>query len=359
MASIEDIKNCLKELNDKLMKEINDMKSEIKNVNDSVNNKLEQKLTEIRNEMTVETLHSENKIKTDVQEIINNKCLEIRNNVREDIDKKVDENIQVIKTIKDSMLGEQQKMRDCWSKISKEIDDKAEGNDSISFNSGSQKGIRDETGENIEIEREMGCNNPLFFNEIVIKPFSGNPMQCMHPVDFLNVLRDKINDLGIKTERDKLRLAKRYLEGQAWTLFSVCEHNIHKFNEFEKWLLDNYWSPQMQLRVRSEVFKPKSYNPNGGDMLSHFLYWVNKTKHLDPPLDESVLVGAIIEHYSDAHICQFQAREINTIDGMIRLIRILDRPEFRQVRDVNNGNYNNYRHDRRQRQNEVNNEQGN
>lgn len=218
--------------------------------------------------------------------------------------------------------------------------------------------VNDTLDESFLVNRNVAA----IFNDISIEPFTGLSKNGIHPVEFVKQLRYKMTKLKIPIEFDRVMFAKQYLEGQALRLFEVYENNIRTFEQFNAWVLENYWSDDMQFKVRTEIFRPRSFNPNQNDMLSHCLYWINKAKYLNPPIEENILVNTIVEHYSNEKICQIKLMQVQTIQELIRVIKILDRHNTQNMietpyRGNNNSNtrnrndryHNNYNNNRESR----------
>lgn len=184
------------------------------------------------------------------------------------------------------------------------------------------------------IEKSFVMENNLM-KDVTIKAYNGSSRSGVHPIEFLNSVKEKLVRSNIQNGADQVFYASQFLEGRAASLYTVEKDSITNFDEFERFIIDSFWSTGIQNRVRDEIFARRQYNSNNGEMLDHFINWVKKAKYLTPPIEEAYLVNTIMRHYGQIVYMQFCNFKINKIKDAIKFLQNLDDNNFSDFRFSN------------------------
>ncbi|XP_031340992.1 uncharacterized protein LOC116169104 [Photinus pyralis] len=150
------------------------------------------------------------------------------------------------------------------------------------------------------------------------KKFDGN-IWTIHPVSFLEGLENYLRHFDKKDET-KLSYAKEMVEGNAKAWADLNRNNWKTWEEFKDAFIKNYWSEEVQGKIRLQIATPRLYQAKFGKYTDHVWFWVNKTNHLQPPMRESQLVDALSRHFPREveHILIGSA--VNTVKQLINTL---------------------------------------
>lgn len=207
----------------------------------------------------------------------------------------------------------------------------------------------------------------------VIPEYSGG-YNGVHPEQFLTQIDGYFSN-GMYCEQQKLNLISRRLTHDARIWYDAIIPSPSNYEEFKTVFRHRFWSKAIQQRIHMEIMQPYQYYGNQG-WSNHAMQWIAKAKYLSPPIEQSQLVTAIIQHFPSNICTAILGRGPKTTSELLDILSEFENsPSFHQLRNPNtsyqsnnqsgprynenNRSNNNYNRHNRQNWNNTNSSNGN
>ena len=138
-------------------------------------------------------------------------------------------------------------------------------------------------------------------HELTLPTFSDRSKQV--PLHFI---RDLELYFKLKQTPDglKLPLAFRAVQepiAKQWV--SSAYEKLDNYEDFKKGFTELLWNPNLQSGVRSKIYLDRYAPSSGESYIDHYIRYANLASTLEPPLQDTDLLSALISHY-EPHIQQ-------------------------------------------------------
>ncbi|XP_049814143.1 uncharacterized protein LOC126260814 [Schistocerca nitens] len=134
--------------------------------------------------------------------------------------------------------------------------------------------------EDALMSKQMFYNQNTMYGHIQVKCFPG---ENLHPIDFIHQCKDMFV-VGM-SDNIKIKLVKRFLEGEALSWANENNDSWNTFEEFEAKFICKFWSQSIQARLKSEFLNGPVYRGKVGGMQKFCRDQLKKLAHLNNSFD--------------------------------------------------------------------------
>lgn len=164
------------------------------------------------------------------------------------------------------------------------------------------------------------------------KTFSGEGKY--HAVDFIASCKDQF--IPGMTDQNKIKIAKRSLEGSVLTWANQCAEQFVTFEDFEKLFLSKYWSEAKQIRLQSEFLNGPVYVGGKQTMKKFCEDELEKLVHLDKQLGTLTIISTLCRRLPEDLNWQLIHCPTDSIENFLNFIEKIDHAMTREARPREN-----------------------
>lgn len=274
-------------------------------------------------------------IKTDALEPLKRQV----SNIEEVVDKNFDTAFNQIRGLghkitemENGLLHEQQAREELHARITREFTDEHTWmNATANELRGELREMRNNAQNNPRrVQGNEDSKNPFGkIPKIEITGTESNPMEMLAEVD---------RRLSICREQDKLRWAEKILQGAAKEWYGVERSNIQTWEEFKLRFKQTYWNRYVQQGVR-DIIETGKYEEESakGSRLEYAYELLAKAQHLEPRVQEELLVNKLCTHFGDRFYNCSINQGTETVTQLIHLIQRLEAKGIWKNQKCSNG----------------------
>lgn len=145
----------------------------------------------------------------------------------------------------------------------------------------------------------------------------------IHPADFL----DKVDHYFLihnAPDQVKINFVSENFTGKALLWYTTLLPPPLIYTEFVTLFRDYFWSPSLQRQIRNELYRPY-HHEDPSTMSEHAMDWINRARHLQPPIEQEEMVDQIISHFSYQLSLALRGLRILTTNNLIKELTYLQR----------------------------------
>jgi len=170
-------------------------------------------------------------------------------------------------------------------------------------------------------------------------PKYNGQLSPVHPVDFL----DKVNQYFLKhnaPDHVKINFVSDNFTGKVLLWYTTLLPPPLVYSDFVTSFQDYFWSNSLQRSIRNDLYRPH-YHRDTSTMSEHTMDWINRARHLQPPIDQMEMVDQITSHFSYNIALALRGLRILTTNDLIKQLTYLQRANSPTNNSNNNINLNN------------------
>lgn len=170
-----------------------------------------------------------------------------------------------------------------------------------------------------------------------IPKFNGQ-LTPIHPSDFL----DKVDQYFLfhsASDRVKINFISNNFTDKAQLWYTTLLPPPTIYNDLVTLFRNYFWSNSLQRSIRNELYRPY-YHRDTSTMSEHAMEWINRARHLQPPIDQPEMVDQITSHFSYNITLALRGLRITTTNDLIQQLTYLQRA-YSPAHNNNNNNSNN------------------
>ncbi|CAI6358354.1 unnamed protein product [Macrosiphum euphorbiae] len=145
----------------------------------------------------------------------------------------------------------------------------------------------------------------------------------VHPADFL----DKVDHYFLihnAPDQVKINFVSDNFTGKALLWYTTLLPPPLIYAEFVTLFRDYFWSPSLQRQIRNELYRPY-YHEDPSTLSEHAMDWINRARHLQPPIEQVEMVDQIISHFSYHLSLALRGLRILTTNDLVKELTYLQR----------------------------------
>jgi hypothetical protein len=174
-------------------------------------------------------------------------------------------------------------------------------------------------GINVSSFASTSCLGP---NELILPGF--DDYNKVNAIFHLNELENYFLLKGTP-KRLWLAIALRSLTdvtAKRWV--SAISHSLTDYGQFKVAFVNAFWSPSKQSKVRKSIYQDKYDRQSGLSLSAHFLKYAVQASYLQPKLEDSELISALMSHYPVFVQRNFCTMQIRTTQEAIEFLQRIE-----------------------------------
>lgn len=158
----------------------------------------------------------------------------------------------------------------------------------------------------------------------------------LHPADFLDKV-DQYFFMHNAPDKVKINFVSDNFTGKALLWYTTLLPPPSIYKEFVESFQNYFWSPSLQRSIRNDLYRPY-YHRDTSTMSEHAMDWINRARHLQPPIDQAEMVDQITSHFSYNISLALRGLRILTTNDLIQQLTYLQRAHAPPNNHSNNNN---------------------
>lgn len=145
----------------------------------------------------------------------------------------------------------------------------------------------------------------------------------VHPADFL----EKVGHYFLvhnAPDQVKINFVSDNFTGKASLWYTTLLPPPLIYEEFVTLFREYFWSPSLQRQIRNDLYRPY-HHEDPSTMSEHAMDWINRARHLQPPIEQMEMVDQIISHFSYHVSLALRGLRILTTNDLIKELTYLQR----------------------------------
>lgn len=118
----------------------------------------------------------------------------------------------------------------------------------------------------------------------------------IHPADFLEKVDQYFSIIQVPDQR-KIHLVSDNFVHKARLWYDTLLPPPSNYKDFVCLFRNYFWSNSLQRSIRNELYRPH-FHRDYSTMTDHAMDWINRARHLQPPIDQTEMVNQITSHFS-------------------------------------------------------------
>jgi len=161
----------------------------------------------------------------------------------------------------------------------------------------------------------------------------------LHPADFLDKV-DQYFFMHNAPDKVKINFVSDNFTGKALLWYTTLLPPPSIYQEFVESFRNYFWSSSLQRSIRNDLYRPY-YHRDTSTMSEHAMDWINRARHLQPPIDQTEMVDQITSHFPYNIALALRGLRILTTNELIQQLTYLQRAHAPPNINNNNNNSNN------------------
>lgn len=177
-----------------------------------------------------------------------------------------------------------------------------------------------------------------------------------HPADFLEKVDQYFSIIQVSDQR-KIHFVSDNFIHKARLWYDTLLPPPSNYKDFVSLFRHYFWSNSLQRSIRNELYRPH-FHRDYSTMTEHAMDWINRARHLQPPIDQTEMVDQITSHFSYNIALALRGLRITTTNDLIQQLTYLQcahAPSNNSNAPSNNSNNNNNTLSNSRQQNSYNN----
>lgn len=212
-------------------------------------------------------------------------------------------------------------------------------------------GVEDKEGAELVKERNLGVGHRVIGTDAELPKFDNRREE--NPRRFFEDFEEFTRVRGIDCN-EKIYWLKRCLGESTRTWFEVVGRGVRDFQEVKRMFLERYWGPERQAEVIRKLYTPGTFTQQQLSREQYLLAVCKENQYLDSPLSDRILIGAVSRQMGTDIARHVMSGNISKMEDFVRWVKDwedINRDPIPKARDDNRrgGNsppgqyYNNWR----------------
>lgn len=133
----------------------------------------------------------------------------------------------------------------------------------------------------------------------------------------------------------KINFVSENFTGKAMIWYTTLLPPPSIYQEFVESFRSYFWSPSLQRSIRNDLYRPYHHR-DASTMSEHAMDWINRARHLQPPIDQTEMVDQITSHFSYNISLALRGLRILTTNDLIQQLKYLQRAHTPSNNNSNN-----------------------
>lgn len=180
------------------------------------------------------------------------------------------------------------------------------------------------SAESLNINNMSHNNTPTTLNISLdpsrIPQYNGSLFPT-HPSDFIDRV-DKYFLTYNVPDRIKINFVTDNFSEKAQLWYTTLLPPPTVYSDFVSLFINYFWSSSLQRSIRNDLYRPYSHN-DSSTMAEHAMDWINRARHLSPPLDQAEMIDQIVTHFPYNIALALRGLHLTTTNSLVQELTYL------------------------------------